>query len=73
MKEMLEMVTANPKLAKQARLRKLSNDDLFEAYLNEMKLRNLSSVYIKDTKDLLMKFKKYLNNKKPDVEKAEAL
>ena len=67
------MVTSNPKLAEQRRLYKLSNDGLFDAYLNRMKLRNLSSVYIKDTKDLLMKFKKYLNNKKPDVEKAEAL
>jgi len=67
------MVTANPKLAKQARLRKLSNDDLFEAYLNEMKLRQLSPIYISDTKDLLLKFKAHLNGKKPNVEKAEAL
>jgi hypothetical protein len=60
------MMTSNPALAKQARLRGYNNDELFDAYLNDLTLRQLSSVYISDTKDLLFKFKKHLKKDKPD-------
>ena len=47
-----EILAANPNLASQLRLRQLDNDTLFGIYFNELKLRNLSSYYIKKVWEL---------------------
>ncbi len=51
------ILSSNPNLASQLRLRQLDNDALFEGYINELKLRNLSPIYIKKVWELLSKFK----------------
>ena len=55
------LLSANPNLASQLRLRQLDNDTLFDTYINELKLRNLSPNYTKKVWELLSKFKAYLN------------
>jgi integrase len=62
--ELLKLMV-NPRIQKQIQLRQLDNDTLFERYLTEMKLRQLSSVYISDTRDLLCRFKDFLDGQQP--------
>jgi integrase len=65
------LLSANPNFAKQLRLQQLENDPLFDAYLNELKLRQLSSIYVQKVGELLNTFKGFLNNSKPTPELAE--
>ena len=62
--EVLELLLS-PSLKEQLRLRRLDNNTLFETYLNELRLRNLSPYYIKKVWELLRKFKDYLNGEQP--------
>jgi len=55
----------SPALKEQLRLRQLDNNTLFETYLNELRLRNLSPYYIQKVWELLHKFKEYLNEEQP--------
>ena len=57
--------------AQQLRLRQLDNDTVFDTYINELKLRNLSSYYIKKVWELLSKFKDYLGGHPPSPELAK--
>ncbi|HJX12236.1 MAG TPA: hypothetical protein VJ377_01775, partial [Dehalococcoidales bacterium] len=66
------LLSANPNLASQLRLRQLDNDTLFDTYINELKLRNLSPNYTKKVWELLSKFKAYLNQRQPTPELAKS-
>ena len=55
------ILSSNPNLVQQLRLRQLDNDILFDTYITELKLGNLSPYYIKKVWGLLSKFKDYLN------------
>jgi hypothetical protein len=49
----------------QLRLRRLDNNTLFDTYLNELRLRNLSQYYIQKVWELLWLFKEYLEGEQP--------
>jgi integrase/recombinase XerD len=66
------ILSANPNLATQLRLRQLDNDTLFDTYINELRLRNLSANYINKVWQLLSKFKDYLNQRQPTPELAKS-
>jgi len=66
------ILSSNPNIAQQLRLRQLDNDSLFDTYINELKLRNLSPYYIKKVWELLSKFKDYLNQRQPTPELAKS-
>ena len=51
------LLSANPDLAKQLRLKQLDNETLFNTYFDELKFRQLSPYYTNQVKDLLLKFK----------------
>jgi hypothetical protein len=55
----------SPTLKEQLRLRRLDNNTLFDTYLNELRLRNLSPYYIQKVWELLRVFKDYLNGEQP--------
>jgi len=66
------ILSSNPNLASQLHLRQLDNDTLFDTYINELKLRNLSPNYTKKVWELLSKFKEYLNGFPPSPELAKS-
>ncbi len=66
------LLSANPNLASQLRLRQFDNATLFDTYINELKLRNLSPNYTKKVWELLSKFKAYLNQHQPTPELAKS-
>ena len=55
----------SPNLKEQLRLRRLDNNTLFDTYLGELRLRNLSPYYIKKVWELLRTFKDFLNGEQP--------
>jgi len=65
------LLSANPDLAKQLRLKQFDNDTLFNRYFDELKFRQLSPYYINQVKYLLLKFKDYLGETKPSIELAQ--
>jgi len=73
--DLLEVVSlilsSNPDLSRQLRLKQLDNDALFDAYFDELKLRQLSSTYIKSVRDLLLKLKNHLQEMRPTPELAK--
>jgi hypothetical protein len=62
----------SPTLTEQLRLRRLDNDTLFDTYLSELRLRNLSPYYIKKVWELLHVFKEYLNEEQPTPQLAKS-
>jgi hypothetical protein len=66
------ILSANPNLATQLRPRQLDNDALFDTYINELKLRNLTPNYVNKVWELLSKFKNYLNQRQPTPELAKS-
>ena len=61
----------SPKLTEQLRLRRLDNNTLFDTYINELRLRNLSPYYIKKVWELLKVYKEYLKEAQPTTQLAK--
>ena len=68
--EVLQLLLS-PSLTEQLRLRRLDNNTLFDTYINELRLRNLSQIYIKKVWELLRVFKEYLKEEQPTPQLAK--
>jgi len=61
----------SPTQKEQLRLRRLDNESLFQTYIDELRLRNLSPFYIQKVWELLRVFKVYLNGAQPTTQLAK--
>jgi len=65
------LLSSNPNLSRQLRLRNLDNETLFNTYFDELRFRQLSPAYVKSIKELLTKFQAYIGEEVPSPELAQ--
>jgi len=65
------LLSSNPNITKQLRLRNLDKSTLFSTYLDELRLRQLSPAYITSIKELLTKFQAFIGEAELSPELAQ--